>query len=49
MPLSLQILDRFLVDNKLRLIDLFAHADRNKDWRLTKHELKKAIENVSDI
>lgn len=42
-PAGLQALDRFLAQNKLRLIDLFTNADRNKDWRLTKEELHRAV------
>ncbi|KAK7496162.1 hypothetical protein BaRGS_00012572 [Batillaria attramentaria] len=42
-PAGLQALDRFLAEKKLRLIDLFTNADRNKDWRLTKQELYRAV------
>ncbi|XP_070192604.1 EF-hand calcium-binding domain-containing protein 12-like isoform X2 [Littorina saxatilis] len=42
-PSALQILDKFLTDKKMRLIDLFRNADTNNDWKLTKSELQAAI------
>ena len=48
-PSALQILDKFLTDKKMRLVDLFRSADRNQDWRLTKDELLAAVEKVRII
>ena len=45
-PSALQILDKFLAEKKMRLIDLFRNADRNQDWKLTKEELLAAVEKV---
>ena len=45
-PSALQILDKFLADKKMRLIDLFRNADRNQDWKLTKEELLAAVDKV---
>lgn len=40
-PLGLQILDQHLKEQKLRLIDLFTDADKNKDWKLSRDEFIK--------
>lgn len=46
-PLGLQILDKHLKKQKLRLIDIFTCTDKNKDWNLSRDEFIKSCEEVS--
>ncbi|KAL4226312.1 EF-hand calcium binding domain 12 [Mactra antiquata] len=43
-PLGLQILDKHLKEQKLRLIDIFTSTDKNKDWNLSREEFIKSCE-----
>jgi len=43
LPVALAIIADYLSDNRLRLIDLFKKGDKNKDWNMTRDELKKSL------
>lgn len=45
-PQAIQIIEKYLQDNKLRLIDLFASFDKNKAWSITRAQFRTAIQNV---
>lgn len=43
-PLSLAKLEQHLKDKKLRLLDLFTAADKNKDWKISREEFTKTCQ-----
>ena len=45
-PVAIQIIEKFLLEKKLRLIDLFQSADKNKDWKVTREEFRHIIKQV---
>lgn len=46
-PLGIKILNQHLKQKKMRLIDLFTAADKNKDWKMSRDEFIKICEEVS--
>ncbi|XP_064633040.1 EF-hand calcium-binding domain-containing protein 12-like [Lineus longissimus] len=42
-PEAIQILEQFLSEKKMRLVDLFQAVDKDKSWSLTKDEFVEAI------
>lgn len=44
---GLQVLDKFLSLNHMRLMDLFLSADKDKNWTLSRHEFLKAVKQVN--
>ena len=48
LPPALQVLDQYLADKHLRLIDLFRAADQNQDWKLTEEKLTSVARKVLD-
>ena len=45
-PLAIQIIEKFLHEKKIRLLDLFASVDKDKDWKLTRDEFRLALQKV---
>ncbi|XP_074644628.1 EF-hand calcium-binding domain-containing protein 12-like [Tubulanus polymorphus] len=45
-PESLIILEKYLKEKKLRLLDLFAFADKDKSWTITMDEFRDAIKKA---
>lgn len=45
-PLGIRILEQHLRKNQMRLIDLFVKVDRDKNWKLSREEFRKAIQEV---
>ena len=45
-PSALEKLDRFVRLNQIRLYDIFVETDKNKDWKMTKEELMKIMQEV---
>jgi hypothetical protein len=45
-PAAIRIIEKFLYDKQIRLIDLFQQVDKNKDWMITRAEFRAAIEQV---
>ncbi|XP_022302015.2 EF-hand calcium-binding domain-containing protein 12-like [Crassostrea virginica] len=43
-PLGIRILEEHLRKNKMRLIDLFVSTDKDKDWKITRDEFRKVIQ-----
>ena len=48
-PVAIKIIERFLHEKKLRLIDLFKSFDKNKTWLVSGNDFKKAIKKVANI
>ena len=48
-PLAIRILEKFLHDNKMRLVDLFRRVDKDKDWKLSREEFRSAVTTVNMI
>lgn len=46
-PLAIGIIEHFLHEKKMRLLDLFASVDKDKNWRLTRDEFRLALQKVS--
>ena len=46
-PDGLQLLDKFLTLNRMRLMDLFLLADKDKSWSISREELLNAVTSVS--
>jgi hypothetical protein len=46
-PDAISILEKFLNEKKIRLVDLFTSVDKNKSWSLTKEEFVEAIKTVN--
>ena len=46
-PLAIHILEQFLAENKLRVLDLFSSTDKDKDWQVTREEFRQAVRRVS--
>jgi len=46
LPIALALIADYLMDNRLRLIDLFSKVDKNKDWKMTRDELKIAFQRI---
>ena len=46
-PLAIKILEQYLRQNKLRLIDVFTSSDKNKDWKISREEFFKICDEVS--
>lgn len=42
-PLAIHILEQFLAENKLRVLDLFSSTDKDKDWQVTREEFRQAV------
>ena len=47
LPIALALIADYLADHRLRLIDLFSDVDKNKDWRMTRDELKIAFQRIN--
>jgi len=43
---AIEVIDDFLYENKLRLIDLFVAADRDKDWMLSRKEFRHVVKKA---
>ncbi|CAD5110926.1 DgyrCDS285 [Dimorphilus gyrociliatus] len=52
-PVAIKIIEEYLVENELRLLDLFTHIDKTKDWIITRDQLRSAIRRqnipISDV
>ena len=46
LPIALALIADYLADNRLRLLDLFTKVDKNKDWSMTRDELKAAFKKI---
>lgn len=46
LPIALALIADYLADHRLRLIDLFSKVDKNKDWKMTRDELKTAFQRI---
>jgi len=46
LPIALALIADYLADHRLRLVDLFTKVDRNKDWSMTRDELKMAFKKI---
>ena len=46
-PLAIRILEKFLQEKKIRLIDLFASVDKDKNWKVSREEFRHAITKVN--
>ena len=46
LPIALAMIADYLAEKRLRLIDLFAKVDKNKDWKMTREELKTAFKRI---
>ena len=46
-PLAIRIIEKFLHEKKVRLVDLFKRADKDKDWKLSRDEFRQAVTGVS--
>lgn len=42
-PLAIKIIEQFLTEKKLRLIDLFKIADKDKDWLISQDEFRQTV------
>lgn len=42
-PEAVQIIERFLYERRLRLVDLFQDLDKDKNWKLSANEFRHAI------
>lgn len=47
LPMALALIADYLHKNRLRLIDLFATVDSDKDWLMTREELKKSFKRIA--
>lgn len=47
-PIGIRILELFLKKNKMRLLDLFVQTDKDKNWKLSRDELRHSIKTVSE-
>ena len=47
-PLAIRKLDKFLRNNKMRLIDIFQAIDKDKNWNLSREEFRHGVELVSE-
>ena len=47
-PLAIGIIEQFLREKRMRLIDLFSAGDKDKSWTLTREEFKAAVQQVND-
>ena len=45
-PLAIRVIERFLQRKKMRLLDLFASVDKHKNWKVTRDDFRKAIQEV---
>ena len=46
LPIALAMIADYLQENRLRLLDLFKKVDKNKDWKMTKDELKISLKQT---
>jgi len=46
LPIALALIADYLTDHRLRLVDLFVNVDKNKDWQMTRDELKLAFKKI---
>ena len=46
LPIALALIADYLADHRLRLLDLFNKVDKNKDWQMTRDELKRAFKRI---
>ena len=46
-PYAIGLIERFLREKRMRLIDLFSATDKDKSWTLTRAEFKAAVQQVS--
>lgn len=46
-PLAIRIIEKFLRQKKIRLIDLFQSVDKDKDWKVSRNEFRNAMKAVS--
>ena len=47
-PVAIRIIEKFLRQQKIRLIDLFAIVDKDKNWLITRDDFRKAIHEVGN-
>ena len=47
LPLAMERVEQFLVDNHWRLVDLFRTLDRNKSWNVVKQDFMRLVEQVN--
>lgn len=47
LPMALAVIADYLKENRLRLIDLFVKVDRDKDWFMTRNELKEQFKRIA--
>lgn len=45
-PLGIRIIERYLREKRMRLIDLFARVDKNKNWVISRDEFRDTIQRV---
>ena len=43
MPVALSIIAEYCRNNKLRLVDLYSQIDKDKNWHLSRQELRKLV------
>jgi len=47
-PIAIRIIEKFLRQKKLRLVDLFTVVDKDKNWLITRDDFRKAIQQVDN-
>ena len=47
-PIAIRIIEKFLRQRKLRLVDLFTVVDKDKNWLITRDDFRKAIQQVNN-
>ena len=45
-PAAMRIIEKFLFDKKMRLLDLFQFSDAPKNWKVSRQDLKDALRKV---
>jgi len=45
-PLAMERVEKFLVNNHWRLLDLFRALDKNKSWAVVKEDFMRLVEQV---
>ena len=49
LPNAVGIIEQFLREKRIRLIDLFLAGDKDKSWTLSRQEFKAAVQKVSTL
>lgn len=44
-PSAMERIEKFLAENRWRLVDLFKNLDKNKDWRVKRDDLIRECRN----